>query len=227
MGITHPPLSLGEMSRRIQVSTAASEEASEQEDILEHTTKSWMLSKIPVLCLWEIPALIPVTSLAITDSVTEYLQLILTWSHSLNQYYWLNHLCNSKRCIWRPSYCRFPHGMSEIHDSLRGQGETANLPSWQGDELVLPWISIDYPYKAVPQERCYRPYVAFLFFRLDRISENRCQRARKASAGLPVYFQIEAVVHLVRFPNLLLWSYDSRDWWTFGQCTQSFPQNCI
>ena len=98
--------------------------------------------------------------------------------------------------------------MSKIHNSLRGQGETANLPSWQGDEPVLPWISIDYPYKAVPQERCYRPYLAFLFFRLDWISENRCQRARKASAGLPVYFQIEAVVHLVRFSNLLLWSYD-------------------
>ena len=91
MGITHPPLSLGEMSRRIQVSAAESEKASEQEDILEHTTKSWMLSKIPVLCLWEISTLIPVTSLAITDSVTEYLQLILIWiwSHNLNQYYWL------------------------------------------------------------------------------------------------------------------------------------------
>ena len=45
MGITHPPLSLGEMSRRIQVSAAASEKASEQEDILEHTTKSRMYQK--------------------------------------------------------------------------------------------------------------------------------------------------------------------------------------
>ena len=44
-----------------------------------------------------------------------------------------SHLSNCKGLIGWPSYCRLPHGMGEIHHSLRRRRErqTTNLPSWQ------------------------------------------------------------------------------------------------
>ena len=83
------------------------------------------LETLPVFCLWEVPTLVPETPLTFTHSVTKNLH---RWANVLV----LNsHLGNGKGIVGGPSYCRLPHGMGEVHHSLRMKRQTTNLPSWQ------------------------------------------------------------------------------------------------